>query len=167
MSKSDKSLKILFVCEGNICRSPMAQVIFSNLCKRHKKRAEVKSAGTFTMPGFAMTQSACDALEMCGEGVARPISTTLWHDSMTKEFDHIVCMANHHARAIDPRGESENVYTLDSVVRCGDIPDPWLMPVDVYVGVCRVLQMALAELYKQIFSPSKNKTKKGASNGQK
>lgn len=35
-------MKIMFVCLGNICRSPMAEFIMKNLCKDY----EISSAGT-------------------------------------------------------------------------------------------------------------------------
>lgn len=40
--------KILFVCLGNICRSPMAQIIFENLVKENglENEFEINSAGT-------------------------------------------------------------------------------------------------------------------------
>lgn len=40
--------KVLFVCLGNICRSPMAQIVFENLLKENNLEGEfeVDSAGT-------------------------------------------------------------------------------------------------------------------------
>lgn len=40
--------KILFVCMGNICRSPSAEAVFSGLAKNHaiKNHFEIDSAGT-------------------------------------------------------------------------------------------------------------------------
>lgn len=38
--------KILMVCLGNICRSPLAEGIMLNLIKEHKLNIEVDSAGT-------------------------------------------------------------------------------------------------------------------------
>ena len=47
--------RILFVCTGNICRSPMAEYLLKNLIKREylKKLAEVESAGTHPRPHAA------------------------------------------------------------------------------------------------------------------
>ena len=39
-------MKILFVCLGNICRSPMAEGIMKSLLKEHKADWQVDSAGT-------------------------------------------------------------------------------------------------------------------------
>ncbi len=41
-------IKVLFVCLGNICRSPMAQIVFENMVKEKglENDVEVDSAGT-------------------------------------------------------------------------------------------------------------------------
>lgn len=41
-------MKVLFVCMGNICRSPTAEGVFRHLLKRHglENKVEVDSAGT-------------------------------------------------------------------------------------------------------------------------
>ena len=43
-----EKVRVLFVCTGNICRSPMAEAIFRDLVKKAKldDKFEIKSAGT-------------------------------------------------------------------------------------------------------------------------
>jgi protein-tyrosine phosphatase len=43
---SIKKMKILFVCLGNICRSPIAEGVFKQLCEQEKIDCFVESAGT-------------------------------------------------------------------------------------------------------------------------
>ena len=54
-------IKVLFVCLGNICRSPMAQIIFENMINEQglEDDFEVDSAGT---EGYN---------EMCQAGIHR------------------------------------------------------------------------------------------------
>ena len=40
--------KILFVCHGNICRSPMAEFVMKDLCKKEGIDAFIASAATST-----------------------------------------------------------------------------------------------------------------------
>ena len=142
-------MKILFVCTGNICRSPMAQVIFENLLKRDKvKGVTVASAGTFTIDGLPMTPTAVEALGVCGEKLGRKArKSRLFKKAMLKRYDHIVCMTAKHAEAIGAHG---NVYTIDQAVGCGDVPDPFMQGLDVYTACCKMLQEALGELYRRI-----------------
>jgi len=39
-------MKVLFVCLGNICRSPTAEAVLSHLCEKHGVNLVVDSAGT-------------------------------------------------------------------------------------------------------------------------
>jgi protein-tyrosine phosphatase len=45
---TDKPIRVLFVCLGNICRSPMAEAVFAHLVAQAglSERIEVDSAGT-------------------------------------------------------------------------------------------------------------------------
>jgi protein-tyrosine phosphatase len=66
------ALRILVVCTGNICRSPMAQAIGNELARSASSayRYEFNSAGTHAVPGGAPTDPrACQALERAGYGV--------------------------------------------------------------------------------------------------
>ena len=138
--------KVLFVCTGNICRSPMAQVIFGNLCKN--KKVTVKGAGTGAGDGWQMTREALAALKYCGEKVPRkPLLATRFDKAMIKAYDHIITMTQAHADFI---GKHPNVKTLDEFTGCGDIMDPYMYPLDVYIDVCKKLQGALKILYKEI-----------------
>lgn len=42
---------VLFVCKGNICRSPLAAVYFESLVRKNGKTIRVRSAGLETTPG--------------------------------------------------------------------------------------------------------------------
>jgi len=48
MQSDDQRVNVLFVCMGNICRSPMAEAVFRDLVKKKQldDRFEIASAGT-------------------------------------------------------------------------------------------------------------------------
>ena len=47
-SEGDQKIKVLFVCLGNICRSPMAEGVFRSVVEQagYAERFEIRSAGT-------------------------------------------------------------------------------------------------------------------------
>ena len=70
-ARAEASLRILFVCFGNICRSPMAEGLAAEHVKReHPDKAvllEFSSAGTGALNGNPPTPEA--ALAMAGRGI--------------------------------------------------------------------------------------------------
>ena len=120
-------MKILFVCVGNVCRSPMAEVIFRNLAKKHGRTdIIVKSAGTFAHESMDMTDKSRQALKFCGEKLPKKShkSTQFTHE-MNHEFDHIIDLRK--------------------------FADPMVLGgLEIYIDVCKQLQIYCKELYNAI-----------------
>ena len=84
---------LVFVCAGNICRSPMAEVLFRHLVQSHPalEQLAVGSAGTIALSGNLPSADAVDV--------------------MRHQFG--LEMAAHRARPLTRRLEADLVLTLD------------------------------------------------------
>lgn len=125
--------RILFVCMGNICRSPAAEIIFRKQASDIGREAEfeIDSAGTIGYhEGSPPDPRMSAALERMGYTVTGQARRILEEDLET--FDLIVTMdeSNHdHVRELDLSGKHHpKIRTLVSFCRThvdARVPDPY------------------------------------------
>ena len=124
-------IKILFVCHGNICRSPMAEFVMKDIVKKEgiPEKFEIASAATSTEEiGSKVYPPARKILAenniSCEGKTARQITTDDY-----LYYDYIVAMDNRNIRNLSPfvGDDSENkVSLLMDYTSCpGDVLDPW------------------------------------------
>ena len=124
-------IKILFVCHGNICRSPMAEFVMKHLVNESKvNEIYIESAATSTEElGNDMHRGTKEKLR--NEGIPfKRRSARQMTKSDYSSFEYIIAMDSNNIRNISRiiKTDSDNkVYKLlDFTNRKGsDIADPW------------------------------------------
>ena len=122
-------VKIMFVCLGNICRSPMAECVMSKMIKdkRLDDRIQVASSATsFEETGNPIYPPAQRKLKEEGvEVLAHKARRITPRDA--QEYDYIVAMEERNVRAIKQIvADRGNIYRLmDFSSTPKDIQDPW------------------------------------------
>ena len=127
--------KIMFVCHGNICRSPMAEFIMKDLVKKAGRERE-----------FVIASSATSTEEIWGDignPVYPPAKRELLRHGLSCEgkravqikksdyekWDHILCMDSKNLRNLyrifggDPDGKVRKLMSLTG--SDADVSDPW------------------------------------------
>src|SRR5262245_33733366 len=89
---------ILFVCTGNICRSPMAEGLFRQAVKG-RTDFRVLSAGVGAAEGMPPSEYAVQALEELGIDISRQRSHVLTAE-LVQEADYIFGMTHSHVDAV-------------------------------------------------------------------
>ncbi len=124
-------IKILFICHGNICRSPMAEYIFKDIA------AQRGLSDSFHI------ESAAISYEEQGNPIYPPARRILAEHGITgirhqarrieradyKRFDYLIAMEQYHLRNMDRilGGDPDGKFyrMLDFTDHPGNIDDPW------------------------------------------
>ncbi len=122
-------IKIVFVCLGNICRSPMAECVMNDMLKKRglSGRVCVESRATsYEEEGNPIYPPAARKLQEKGIAVLNRRATRLQANDRDK-YDYIVAMEDRNVKDIKRIiGDSDNVFKLlDFVGSSDDIADPW------------------------------------------
>ncbi|MCQ2269166.1 MAG: low molecular weight phosphotyrosine protein phosphatase [Bacteroidaceae bacterium] len=123
--------KILFVCHGNICRSPMAEFIMKDLVKKAGQENEfyIESAATSTEEiGNSVYPPARQMLASHGISCKGKTARQMTRRDY-QEFDLLIGMDSWNIRNMnrivgdDPEDKIHKL--LDYTSRPGDVADPW------------------------------------------
>ena len=123
----EPSRRIVFVCTGNTCRSPMAAAVFNDLARKRGEGASAVSAGLFATEGAPITPAAVQALQKAGIPPVEGLEYTA-HCAHTvnaqdvADADLVVGLTASHAMQLTMRfpEAASKIGTLPM-----DIPDPY------------------------------------------
>lgn len=110
--------KVVFVCTGNICRSPMAEQMLIEKAAKAKLPISVSSAGVMAMTGDPMTKESAEAMKLRGFTPTKHVSQDLT-PKILEEADLVLTATLDHrselARML-PKA-SKYSFTIDEFAR--------------------------------------------------
>lgn len=150
-------MKILFVCLGNICRSPLAKGIMADKVKRLHLNVEVDSAG---FESFHRGDPADPRSVAVGAAHGIDLSDHIARMFTIRDFDHfdliyVMDRANYNdvmGLARDT-GDEQKVDFILNLLTPGEnrpVPDPWYGGKDGFEKVFRMLDEACDQLARDI-----------------
>lgn len=143
---------VLFVCTGNLCRSPLAQGLLEAILAAQGLAAHyrVDSAGTSARAGLAPAPLAVACAAALGADIgaqrSRPVVAADFH-----AFEDIYALDRGHLDfllAIRPAGHRGRIRLLPAADGRGaiDVPDPWGRPARAYERAARLIAAALPQV---------------------
>jgi protein-tyrosine-phosphatase len=118
--------RLLFVCSGNICRSPLAEAMARAALKAAGIDAVVESCGTSALTGHRAEDGARAAAADLGLLLDAHRAQPITRDLVTSA-SLVVCVTDRHrdhVRQFVPH-ERAKIVSFDELTGLGDIPDPY------------------------------------------
>lgn len=149
--------RVLLICSGNTCRSPMAMVLLRRLWEEKNPgwELEVDSAGTGALAGQPASPHAVTAMRQRGLDLTAHRARTV-HDlgeEALRGYDLILTMTRAHRdglRTLYP-ALRDRIFTLGEYAgRDGDVPDPFGGPLAAYEMTAAALEESLRAVVERI-----------------
>ncbi|MBR5227077.1 MAG: low molecular weight protein arginine phosphatase [Clostridia bacterium] len=149
-------MRIIFICTGNICRSPMAMAYLRKKVEDNKLKSkiEVLSAGINAVDGDEATEYAKQVMYNMGIDLTYHRATNV-KDIDIKNADYIIAMTLEHKDKIVqffPQVK-DRVYLLKEFSQNKDylnVDDPWGLNLHVYEHCAREIVECVDKFYEEI-----------------
>jgi len=152
------TIRVLFVCLGNICRSPTAQGIFQKLVDEQalSEHFFIDSCGTASFNvGKAPDSRAVEACLRHGYDIRGQVARQI-HEDDYQRFDYILSMDHQNLRSVQAWAPADYGGEIDLFLRYGrnggdaQVPDPFYAPAETFDAVVASLERAARGLLSHL-----------------
>lgn len=145
-----KIKSVLFVCLGNICRSPLAEGIARNMSEKNAWNLKIDSAGTSSFHrGEAPDKRSIAVAKAHNIDISaqksRPINA-----QNDKDFDLIIAMDSNNKRDILALGfPGDKVFKLGEFNSGEDVPDPYYDDLSGFENTYALIESLLEKMFEK------------------
>lgn len=144
--------KVLFVCTGNTCRSPMAEALFSRMLQQGDHPADeikIESAGLYAWENETASPEAIEVMSQLGIDLTGHRSR-LVNEAMVQDADLILTMTRRHRDQLQENFPylKDKIYTLAEYAGQPnqEIPDPYGQNIEAYQQALEQIRKLLEEV---------------------
>jgi len=151
--------RVVFVCTGNICRSPMAEVVFRGCADRAGLGAHVASSSAGTGDwhvGERADQRTIDALSRAGYDGTHHRARQFSHADFARS-DLVIALDRSHERILRGWARTEAdadkialLMSFDTGAGTLDVPDPYYAGPGMFDEVLGMIESASRALFRQL-----------------
>ena len=135
--------KIMFICSGNTCRSPLAEGLFKKYLQENNiTDIEVGSAGVGAFPGDAVSINSILVASNRGVDISD-------HRARNVNPEHLIttdlffCMSDSHKQVLLRHCDEEKIIVLN-------VPDPYGRPIEAYEECAKQLEGQFSKILETI-----------------
>ena len=140
-------MKVLFICTGNTCRSPMAEGFFNS----YSNNSTSYSAGISVMTGSQVSNHSVDSLKEYNIDISKHIPVQI-NSIMLNDCDLVLTMTASHQKylhAFYPE-YADKIFSISEYTGCKDISDPYGGDINTYKRCAAEIKNAVAMLIERI-----------------
>ena len=143
---------ILFVCTGNICRSPTAEGVLRNLCKAQGVALHIESAGLGDWHvGNPPDQRAQRHAKNRGYDLSAQRARQVRAEDFER-FDMILAMDRGHLRALRGLAPAHHHAKIRLFMEGRDVPDPYYGGPDGFEKVLDLVEAHCKRLLRELLT---------------
>ncbi|MCB9761079.1 MAG: low molecular weight phosphotyrosine protein phosphatase [Alphaproteobacteria bacterium] len=148
------AVSVLFICLGNICRSPLAEGVFAALVEAEGLPIQVDSCGTSRYHvGESPDPGSVRVALAHGVDIRHQRARQLLPPDVER-FDYLICMDRSNERHVRAVAGDKRVWRLREFEPqpggAPDVPDPWGGGADGFAEVYRIVDRCCRRLLSQI-----------------